>query len=336
MAEQSIRPPHDQGRPEELPQRFDVWQVDSRQLDAALVVGGETVRPWMSGVVSRSDEQMLALELSHEAPTPEEIWALLLQAMQGPETGDPHRPSEVQLREEAWRAELAPRLAALNVECRVTVDLDAADVVFRGLAGRLPELGQSSGQAGLLDMPGVTPEAAGSFFDAAALFYEAAPWGRVGERPIEVACPRFESGPWYAILMGQGGMARGLVLYDSLETLKRIQRGDLSEEENARLSSCLAVVFGDEEDLPAADVEDLREHGWRVAGPDAYPSVYRMEPGLSMRPPLTWELTLLEGCLRGLPEFVRKKTRRLAPLTLQVPTGGGELPLVLSWTTEGA
>jgi len=35
----------------------------------------------------------------------------------------------------------------------------------------------------------------------------------------------------------------------------------------------------------------------------------RNTPGgwLSMRPPLAWELQLLEGCLRGIPEFVRKK-----------------------------
>jgi hypothetical protein len=68
--------------------------------------------------------------------------------------------------------------------------------------------------------------------------------------------------------------------------------------------------------------------------PEAYPSVYRMEPGLSMRPPLAWELELLEGCLRAVPEFVRKKTRRRAPLEIAVPVAAGELALVLSWADE--
>jgi len=182
--------------------------------------------------------------------------------------------------------------------------------------------------------PGVTPEAMGSLFDAAALFYRLAPWRKTGDRAIKVECPHFDSGPWYAVVMGQGGLSHGLVLYDDLATLRRIERGGLSEEENARLTAGLAVVFGDKEDLDPADREDAARLGWEVAGPAAYPSVYRIEPGLSMRPPLAWELQLLEGCLRAVPEFARKKTRRLAPLDITVPTAGGELPLVLSWADE--
>jgi hypothetical protein len=320
--------------PEALPQRSDVWQVDARQLDARLPVGEESVRPWMVVVFSQTDARVLTLELSHEEPAGQDVWDTLLEAIQQPEEGEPHRPTEVQVGNAAWRGDLAPRLEALGVACTASADLGQIDAIFAGLAERLAGGMAGGSQTGLLDMPGVTPEAVGSFFDAAALFYEQAPWAKVGERSIEVACPRFESGPWYAVLMGQGGMARGLVLYDNLEILQRIQSGDLSEEENARLSACLAVVYGEAEELPPADLEAARQHGWRVAGPDAYPSVYRMEPGLSMRPPLAWELTLLEGCLRALPAFVRKKTRRLEPLTLDVPTGGGELPLTLSWTAE--
>ena len=78
---------------------------------------------------------------------------------------------------------------------------------------------------------GVTPDAVGSLFDAAALFFEQAPWKKSGDRPIQVECHTFESGPWFAVVMGQGGVARGLVLYDNLKNLLRIQQGDLSEED---------------------------------------------------------------------------------------------------------
>ena len=64
------------------------------------------------------------------------------------------------------------------------------------------------------------------------------------------------------------------------------------------------------------------------------PSAYHMEPGLSVPPPLAWGLELLEGCLRAVPEFVRKKTRRLQPLPTAVPVVFGGLGLVLSWAAE--
>jgi len=312
---------------ESLPQRFDIWQIDARLATTTLQAGDRSVRPWMIVVVSRTDDHVLGFELSHEEPTLDQVWQTLLKAVQEPAVGEPHRPIEVQLMKEDWATGLRPHLQSINVECQIVETLDQIDEVFEELGSHVSE----QREPGLLDMPGVTPEAVGSFFDAAALFFEQAPWNKTGERPIQVECSQFKSGPWYGIVMGQGGMTQGLVLYDSLETLQRIQQGNLSAEESARLSAGLTVVFGEKDDLVAADGEAAEKHGWRVAAPNAYPSVYRMEPGLSMRLPLAWELRLLEGCLRGIPEFVRKKTRRLEPLPITVPTAGGELPLVLSW-----
>jgi hypothetical protein len=323
-------PPADRERLEGLPQRFDVWQMAARQLGATVEAGGRAVRPWMTAVVSRTDGLVLAFELSQEPPTPAVAWEVLARAMQEPEVGEPHRPSEVQLSEQEWADALGPELEALNVGLAVTEDLDQVEEVFEGLGQQLA--GHQA--AGLLEMPGITPEAVGSFFDGAALFYHSAPWKKTGERPVRVACDRFDGSPWFAVLMGQAGMTSGLVLYDDLEALLRIQEGALSEEENARRTAALAVVFGGKDELSPADAAAAQEHGWPVAGPHAYPTVYRMDPGLNMRLPLAWELELLEGCLRAVPEFVRKKTRRLQPLTITVPVGSGELTLTLSWATD--
>jgi hypothetical protein len=322
--------PFDRDRLEGLPQTFDVWQLGARQLDRPVRAGDREVRPWMIGVFSSTEDLILAFELAQEPPEAATAWPVLLRAMQQPEAGEPHRPTEVQVAAGSdWAAALRTSLDDLGIGCVELPELDGLDALLDELSGQLA----SQGAAGLLDMPGVTPDAVGGLFDAAAGFYRQAPWKKTGERPIRVECDRFESGPWYAVLMGQGGMTSGLVLYDDLDTLLRIQEGELPEEESARQTAALAVVFGSPEDLAPEDVAAAESHGWLVAGPDAYPSVYRMDPGLSMRPPLAWELELLEGALRAVPEFARKKTRRLAPLSLAVPTAGGELSLVLSWAT---
>ena len=71
--------------------------------------------------------------------------------------------------------------------------------------------------------PRVTPEIVGSLFRAAADFYRKAPWRILGDRyAIRVECPRFDSGPWSAVVMGQAGLTLGLALYERLDHLRAL------------------------------------------------------------------------------------------------------------------
>jgi tetratricopeptide (TPR) repeat protein len=315
-----------------LRQEFDVWQADCRQLSHWVEVAGEPVLPWMLLVTSRSNDLVLAHDLTEEEPTAEHLWDKLAEAMKKPMMGKTHRPTTLQFRPGGrWEA-LAPHLDALEIACEPTDDLDQLDFVFEALKQQLA----GDAPPGLLEMPGITPPQVAGFYQAAAGFYHKAPWRSIGyETAIEVACDRFESGPWYAVIMGQSGLTIGLALYDDLKILKRLWNNDLSDEENARETVALTVTFDMETEIPAPDLEATRRHGWEVASPEAYPSIFRKERGMSMRPPLAWELELMEGCLRALPEFVaRHQADDLAPHSLTVPTASGELTLVLRWVED--
>jgi hypothetical protein len=55
----------------------------------------------------------------------------------------------------------------------------------------------------------------------------------------------------------------------------------------------------------------------------------------TLRPPLAWELELMEGCLRAVPDFVaRHRQDDPAREEMTVPAASGELQLVLSWVVE--
>ena len=71
--------------------------------------------------------------------------------------------------------------------------------------------------------------------------------------------------------MGQSGLTLGLALYDDLKTPAAAVGERLSDEENARETVALTVTFGDGDRGPAADLDAIRQHGWEVAGPEAYP-----------------------------------------------------------------
>jgi tetratricopeptide (TPR) repeat protein len=316
-------------RLQRLPQEYDVWQAGMRQLPSWVDEGGERYRPWAVLVISRESGIVLAHDLFPARPSPDQLWDILARAVQQPLEGDPHRPTEIQASPaEAWEA-LNLDLQDIDVDSDFSDELDPLDSVLDGLSEHMAE----DEPPGLLDVPGITPEQVSRFYQAAAEFYRKAPWRSLGyEAVIKVECDRFESGPWYAIIMGQAGMTFGLTLYDDLRLLQKLFAGNASDEENARQTVALTVTFVDENELSPADLEAAEQHGWEVARPEAYPNLFRKERGMSMRPPLAWEMRLMEGCLRAVPGFV-KKNPPVQPAREQVtvPTAGGELPLTLSW-----
>ena len=129
-------------------------------------------------------------------------------------------------------------------------------------------------------------------------------------------------------MIGQSGMQQGLAIYDDLDALQAMLAGDASEEEQARSMSALSMMFSEPFEISVRELTAAERHGWTVAGPEAYPMVLRINPGLAVRPPLVWELDLLEGCLRAIPEFLAEKT---GASTKTVATASGELILRLSF-----
>jgi hypothetical protein len=169
------------------------------------------------------------------------------------------------------------------------------------------------------------------FFAAAAQFYRRAPWRHtLGDAPIRVACDKFQSGPWYAVVMGQSGITLGLALHEGFEALNSVLYDNAPE--SVRHTSAISVTFGEAFEIPVRDLDAAEELQWLVASPDAYPCAMRVNPGRAVRPPLAWELELLEGCLRAIPDFVGSTE---PSATHTVSAAGGQLTLRLSWVSAG-
>lgn len=316
-----------------LPQQDDVWQADFRQMPTWVRIAGEPVRPWTILVANRTYDLVLGHAMIEATPTAEHLWDAVVQAMQHPLAGLSQRPARLEVRaDERWET-LRPHLEQIGVSLDVLPQLsllgEMFDAMFEQVCG--PTV------PGILTAPGITPEQVGSFYDAAAAFFRQAPWKAVGyEAAIRVQCDRFRGGPWFAVLMGQSGLTTGLALYEDWQTLRALWSGG-ADEEHARQTVATTVTFVEEWDLPTSDLEAARQHGWPVARPDAYPEVFHKDRGLSMRPPLAWELQLLEACLRAVPDFVKRHPQDDGGTeTFKVPTGGGALALTLSWMDESA
>ncbi len=316
-----------------LPQPFDIWQVDFRPIPTLVKNGwGEFIQPWMTFVASSTTDLFLAQTMTDNPPSAATVWDIIVQAMREPPQDEPHRPSQINIFPGPIWDELRPHLDEIGVNRVETDELHVVDALIADLGDFLAK----KQPPGLLDMPGMTAERVGRFYQAAAEFYRRAPWRSLGyEGAIRVETDRFDSGPWYVVVMGRLGVTIGIALYDDLKMLRRLWTRPATNEENVRRSVALTMTFDPQESIPMADLLAAREHGWVVADPEAYPLAFKKERGMTMRPPLVWELTLLEACLRALPNFIAShQPDDLTPHRTTVPTAAGDIALTLTWVDD--
>lgn len=307
----------------------EVWQADVRPMPLWITGEGEPYRPWIALVVSRTDDLVLAHQASPERPTAEWLWQTILQAIRQPAIGKPHRSGAIEVGSVEQGEALRPYLDRAGIECVALEQLEHLDSAFDSMARHLASEGAPPS---IMDVPGMKPVQVGSFYVAAAEFYRRKPWQRVpGDTIIKVECDKFQSGPWWAVVMGQSGVQQGMAIYEDLATLQGMIAGNASEEENARRMSALSMMFGEAFEISPRDLDAAEKHGWPVAGPEAYPLVIHINPGPAVRSALVWELELLEGCLRTIPEFLAERS---GTLSKTVMVASGALALRLSWASD--
>jgi len=224
-----------------IPQEFDVWQADSRPLASWLTNSGSPIRPWITLVMSRTNDLCLAHVIHEGAPSAKHVWDALTAAMERPVAGEPHRPTELQVpRDDRWSS-LKSHLEEIDIRALEVDELDQVDVAFADLSKRL--VGKPV--PGMLDVPGVQPEQVGRFYDAAAFYFEKAPWRKLGyEAAVQVECHWLSSGPYYGVIIGQSGLTLGLAVYEDLGQLKWMWTERRPDEENARESVAWSVIYG--------------------------------------------------------------------------------------------
>jgi tetratricopeptide (TPR) repeat protein len=311
-----------------LPQDMgESWQADVRRLPGWLEQAGELRRPWASLVTSRDEHMVLTQNLTMDPPPDPWIWKNVVDAIHRPLMGEPHRPAIVEVSSDAFQQVLYDRLDAIGVRCVVADELEQIDEIFRQL-GKFLSGGKASPP--LVEVPGVRLDDIRGFYEAAADYYRAAPWRLVpGDTTLKIECQKFNTHTWYGVVMGQSGLVLGLALYEDLGMLQQLFTGTGSDEEMSRQATGLSVMYGEAFEIPIADLDAAERHAWPVAGPEAYPNPIYVNPGRSMRPPLAWELELLEGCLRAIPRYLESGA---ATTTIEVPGSRGNLTLQVSQT----
>jgi hypothetical protein len=295
-----------------LQQIPSVWEGDRRSLSAFADTmeseseGNSECILWVDG----SEGIVRAMDVVSPEMGPEAVVRALLRAMEHPQNpARPARPSKIVVRDREIQFYLRGVLQDLDITIDYVPDLPLIDEVFRGFAevasNRRPEL---------------PPEYADLLLQKSDELWQDAPWELLADHNIlSIEINQWDVETFYASVMGMLGMEYGVLLYRSLDSLKRFRASVLAEEsfeamEKAFLGQdCLFVTFGRDDD--EEDEED-EEDDFDLADlpvSDIVPNFGTVHPLEGMRPFLYDEEAIaLYIALEALHRFFKATSRQLA------------------------
>ncbi|MBW4522675.1 MAG: hypothetical protein KME16_23765 [Scytolyngbya sp. HA4215-MV1] len=234
-------------RLKQLPQIPSVWEGDRHSMVAGMQASlewsatepadkeGECIL-WVDGsqgMVRAMD--VVTSEAGHEA-----VVRVLLRAMEHPHSpAQPARPQKIVVRDREIQFFLRGVLQDLNITVEYVPDLPLIDEIFQsfqeGVNNRQPQL---------------PPEYADQLKQTAYDIWKDAPWELLGDHEIlAIELNRWDLGTVYACVMGMLGMEYGILLYRSLESLRRFRQQVLTNESMEQLEEaflgqdCLFLSF---------------------------------------------------------------------------------------------
>ncbi|HEV8202310.1 MAG TPA: tetratricopeptide repeat protein [Candidatus Polarisedimenticolia bacterium] len=271
-------PEFDFERLQRLPRRpKQVWQGGLVRLPAW--VGGEDetgeggapflpwVGAWMSvvtGLVHIGDEVPPAQRSPQQA-------LLAFAAFAADTTTGGYLPGRVEVRGPGVAAALQTALGPLGIE---VLERERLPVLEAALHDLVRHADDPEDVPHPLSPAGATLERFASFAEAARLFHAAMPWRHLTtDDLILIEAPPGPSEQRHALVTGRGGEP-GLWLFESPGFLERFHAAD-DPGDVLHGEAHDAVLFSAITDMPIEDAALFEDHGFAVAGPQAYPWAVR-------------------------------------------------------------
>jgi tetratricopeptide (TPR) repeat protein len=276
----------------------EVWQGAIVLMPAWIAPGDvEPFRPFGAVWVSCSTGRLtMELEPAADAHGPELLLAGLLRFAQQERKVLGGRARRLQVMDPATRDWLQEALgAAAEVECVERLEtLDAAVTEYTALV-------TAEQPPSALEGRDVTIEALECFADAAARYFQAAPWQHLSDEDlVEIEAPDAPEGHRYALVLGNGGHVFGLAFYASRKEHAALRHARSPRAAAEALPVARSVLFDSADGIPIREHDLWLTHRLALAGPQAYPFAARYPRGGKIERPNRDELEFAEAVLRAL------------------------------------
>jgi hypothetical protein len=283
--------------------------VGGQVLAPFYVTEGGPFRPEMILWLEMPDEFILNATVVDPKGPAVSFSEALVQAMKSPMVGPPRRPQRIRVAGRRLAEEI--RGAARGIEI-VVAPTPEIDQVLERMAESFPDEGGE--KPSYLEGGRVSPEVVEALFEAAEGLLQAAPWKLGGDMYlIRLDIPRLGVEGECVSIIGSLGESLGFVIFPSLEAYDRFVVA--TEEVGASKglpelgTPTLSLNFDRGADLPARMRREVSQHGWPVAGPDAYPWVQKRDRDGVLAPLAEHDVRIVSACAKALTSFFAKHGR---------------------------
>lgn len=227
----------------------------------------------------------------------------LRSAMTQPAAGPPRQPDVIRIADAATAVAVRAEVAGtIPVTVAPTPELDALLV---HMLATLPAPEEDDSYFG---RGRVSAAAVEKLFEAGRSLFAVEPWMIADERQvIRMDIPALGVDGACLSIVGRFGETRGVMVFPSLDDfeqlLEGIRTGAVARGARALDAEVLGLTFEPATDLPPAMRREAMEHGWPVAGADAYPLVERRDPDGTPRPLVQRDVEIAAACARSLRAF---------------------------------
>lgn len=300
-------------RLQQLRQVPSVWEGDRRKLSPRLMPGSDADAPrqgdcvlWVDG----TEGLVRAMDVVSSDAGPEAVVRTLLQAMEYPQSSVmPARPQKIVVRDRELQFFLRGVLQELNIVVDYAPELPLIDEIFAGIQGLAAD-----------SPPELPTTYAQPILEAARQIWDSEPWTRLDEEKIiAVELNYGDVETLYVSILGMLGMEYGILMYRSLESLKKFRQQVLTADDTPQVleeafleQDCLFVTFESLEDAEADALDDDETLTALFAETGVRPSFGNLHPLEGMRPLLhDEEARVLLVALQALQRFFQQHLTKM-------------------------
>ena len=282
--------------------------VGGRLLSPFFITEGDPYRPEMILWLELPEGLIVSHTLVDPDASPVSFAQTLRDAMRSPMIGPPREPSRVRVADALLATEVRAIAPEIEVEVAPTPELDD---VLRSFAEYRARDDAPGRDPSYLEGGRIPAEAIAKLFRAAELLHCIAPWKFASDsQVIRLDIPGLGVEGACISIIGQMGESLGIVIFPSLVAYERFLHGiEVRQRRGGPIDMGTTVLSLDYErgaELPDSLRKEIANHGWPVAGPDAYPMVHHRDPDGMPRPLKEKDIAIATACAMSLSAFFGK------------------------------